>query len=377
MKLGVDSTFLYLKSGHIDGMGQYGLNLLREFKKEKNVKIVEYVNRAFRGQIDIDRVKKNGAYHSILPYLLSESFFNLFNFSLDEKQLDIDLFHSIDHRVPSFKKIPVVATIHDGVYFSNPNWIKTKFHKYKQQLMLNGAKRAKKIICVSNFSAKETIKWWGIDEKKIEVIYHGVDSKFFEILSKDNLNKILSKYGLKDKKYLLNISTLQPRKNHLNILKAFETLPKELKREFPLILVGGYGWGCEEAIAKIKELEAKDEVKWLKYLPQEDIYGLYQGSLTFIFPSLYEGFGFPIIEAFASKTPVITSNTTSLIEVAKKSAFLVNPNSINEISEAIKNLILNDSLRDEYINRGLNRVKEFSWEKSAKEHLRIFESLIK
>jgi glycosyltransferase involved in cell wall biosynthesis len=368
LKIAIDNTFSYLKDKNIDGMGIYTQNII-EYLKKDNVLVQEYISRAFRGQVDLDKVCESKAFLSSLPYLIHEALYNLTTYSMDEKKLDVDIFFSTDHRIPSFKNLPVVATVHDSIILSNPEWINTYFQRYKEYCFYKAAQRTEKIICISEYAKKDIIHYLNIPEEKCEVIYHGINEVFFET-KKDN--NVLKKYTLENKKYILFVSTIQPRKNHINLINAYNILPNKIKQEYELVFVGHYGWGCDDVLNAIKTLN----IKWLQQVSQNELYILLQQSSLFVFPSLFEGFGFPPLEAMASQVPVIASNKTTIPEVCEDAALYFDPLNIVDIRDKILDVLNNESLQKELIQKGIKQAKKFTWKKSAEKHLKLFKSIV-
>jgi alpha-1,3-rhamnosyl/mannosyltransferase len=187
--------------------------------------------------------------------------------------------------------------------------------------------------------------------------------------------QVLDKYNIK-KKFLLTVGTLQPRKNLDRVLLAYQSLPKDILSEYQLVIVGKRGWECSELIKKILFLEKQGLIKWLEFIPFNDLRALYQSSTSLVFPSLSEGFGLPIIEGFASKTPVITSNIPSILEVAGNAAYFVNPTSVEEIQYAISSLINNTGLVKNLIEKGSDRAKLFTMEEMGNKTMLVYKQFI-
>jgi len=218
------------------------------------------------------------------------------------------------------------------------------------------ANRGTEIIAVSKFGKWEAVNYLNINEEKITPIYHGVDTKVF------------TPSGKKDKKYFLHISQYQPKKNFNRILHAFQFIGKTTSNIELLAIVPGYpdNTHLSERIQIIYNM-----------LNQSDLVHYYQNAIGFIFPSIHESFGMPILEAMACGCPVITSNSTACEEIGKGSALLVNPRSIDEIRKAMEVLLENKTLREELSESGLEKVKNYAWKQSAENHLRLFKQVIK
>jgi len=178
------------------------------------------------------------------------------------------------------------------------------------------------------------------------------------------------------KNYFICIGTLQPRKNIERLIDAFLMLTIDMQKAYPLVIIGRAGWQCDELVKRIHALSIDKSIYWFYDVPTADKNRLLQSSFALVFPSLYEGFGLPILEAFIAETPVITSNITALPEVAGNAAILIDPYSIIGIAEAMKALIDDDALRQELIIKGKQRVKKFMWKKTAIDTLEVYKKFV-
>lgn len=378
MKIAIETSVFSPESGHIDGIGRYAENIYNNLQDEQHITL-----DGISLPLALDRelaLKKNNIIADGLPfkYDLLKSLVATSSYEPYFKNDDL-LFLPDFYRIPLVKNIPMIATIHDSIPLSHPEWVySSKFHQLKNNFRLKyTASFLERIICISEYAAKDVMKHFNIPENKIDIIYHGIDNNFFQIMDISRKQSILNKYGLLSKKYILHVSTFQPRKNQDGILAAYEKLSKNVQEEFPLVMVGKNGWGCEDTIIKLKHMEKTNGVKWLSSVNDDELCTLYQESTCFIFPSLYEGFGFPILEAMASNTPVITSNIGAMKEIAGEgNAYLVNPYDADELSDAMKELLNNTLLRNTLIQRGRAHAETFTWEKSAQKHVDVFKKMV-
>ena len=268
------------------------------------------------------------------------------------------------HTSPLFHRpgLKTVVTVHDlGAEYL------PQLHQLKQRLYLNWVtiyllKNATKLIAVSKATKDDLINKIGIDLKKIEVVYEGYDKDKFKIQN----SKIKNSVQAKD--YYLFVGTVQPRKNLARLIKAMVEISGNL------VIAGSKGWDADAIYALPKKLGIEKRIKFLGYVPDQDLPGLYSEAEAFVFPSLFEGFGLPILEAQASGCPVLTSNLSSMSEVAGKGAVYVNPYSVESIIEGMKSL-QSTANRLQLIKKGLENVKKFSWENCAKETLKVLESV--
>jgi glycosyltransferase involved in cell wall biosynthesis len=312
-----------------------------------------------------------------LPYLQSllTSTFMPTSFSKRIEQ-QIELFHSTDYLIPKFNHVPVVATIHDAAPLKYPNWCNPTLRRVKNWLLKNPIKYVDYVITISQAMIPDLVNYWGIDEKNIGITYLGVDKKWF--LTRSSAEKIatLAKYHL-NPGYILFAGCFQPRKNLDNILQAYMKLPTAVKTKHHLVLIGNFPWKNLLLENRIRELVSSGHATLLPNVTTDELQILFQCAKLFAFPSLYEGFGLPILEAFASKIPVITSNVFSCPEVAGDAAYLVNPYSIDEISNAMLTLLADEDFCQALITKGYERAQEMTWEKCMMKTIDIYRAILK
>lgn len=270
---------------------------------------------------------------------------------------------NLANTAPLFYKNQIV-TIHDLAFLRNPKWFSSKFYLYYKLLIPKIAENSLKIITVSNFSRKEIVNLLNIPEEKVGVIYNAVSQDFIE-LSRDNFE---NKYG----EYILSVASLDPRKNFKNLVLSFNKLNLKGTK---LVIVGSENKVFADQ--KLKSLiQENPNIILTGYVTDEELIGLYRNATFFIFPSLYEGFGLPPLEAMACGCPVVVSNAASLPEVCGDAAYYVNPYNVESIAEGMYKVLTDETLRQSLIQKGIERAKLFSWEKSAKEHIRVFEEVL-
>lgn len=287
----------------------------------------------------------------------------------------VDLFHATDHLIPKFSHIPVVATLMDAIPFSHPEWVRMDLAPFKRWLWRRAARWADHVITISEYSKTEIIKHFGVKPENISVTPLGVDARFFERIDEKQKAEVLKNHGLPET-FFIFVGTLQPRKNIERAIQAHAALPDRIRKSIPLVIVGRAGWGCDNLVADLRDPKKQISIRWLQYLPDFEVRALMQSASALIFPSLCEGFGLPVVEAFASGLPVITSNTTSLPEVAEDAALLVNPENIGEISDAMRQIVDVADLSAQLIDAGLRRAKQLSWESCTQKTLDIYKTVI-
>jgi glycosyltransferase involved in cell wall biosynthesis len=286
-----------------------------------------------------------------------------------------DLLHVTDYIVPKYKGIPIIATLHDAIPLQFSNWVNPRFRRVKNHFLRSIIRPANHIIALSHAIVPDLVSHWGVSYNKISIVYPGVSRKWFITIGDKTKKRVLQKYEI-DRKYMLFVGTLQPRKNICRMLQAYEDLPNRIKEEYSFILIGQAGWCNDEIFTHINKLTRQRHGKWLNYVPSCDIHALFQSAEFFIFPSLYEGFGLPILEAFASGLPVITSNISSMLEISGDASLMVDPYSVEAISEAMRQLCENESLKQDLARKGLERAQDFSWERCAQQTQDVYRQFI-
>lgn len=229
-----------------------------------------------------------------------------------------------------------------------------------------------KIIAISNSTKIDLMRYFHIPEHKIKVIYLGIDS-FYKPADTEEQTRVLNKYCIKQP-FILFVGTLEPRKNIPTLLKSFYKLKKN-KYPHKLVIVGRKGWRYRNIFEIISSLKLQDEIIFTGYVPEEDLPGLYSAANLFVYPSLYEGFGLPPLEAMACGCPVITSNTSSLPEIIGDGGVLVNPYDFEAFTKVIQNLIDDLSLKEELIKKGFSRSRFFSWKQCAKSTYEVYKDV--
>ena len=216
----------------------------------------------------------------------------------------------------------------------------------------------------------------GVPESRVSVIQNGVDAKWYKLFSENYIQSTLKYHGL-ERPYILFIGTIQKRKNLNVLLKAFDLLPPSLKDSHDVVVVGGLGKQDNDSIKVLLSAVEAQKIKWLDYCPDAQLVTLMQAAKCFVFPSLAEGFGLPILEAFAAGTPVIASNVTSIPEVAGDAALLFDPRQPEELAVKLTDVLSHQRLVSDLVAKGLKRSKGFSWDRTAAETLAVYQSVTK
>jgi glycosyltransferase involved in cell wall biosynthesis len=243
----------------------------------------------------------------------------------------------------------------------------------KRILVNRTLKKAKKIICISEFTKNEIKKYFpNVDEKKIEVIHNGF--AYNKINLKGQQVRLDDKVRI-TKKYLLYVGTIAPHKNIERLIQAFYNIKKQ-GYDYQLVIAGKRGWMYEGVFQTVKKLNLENEVIFTGYISDDVLELLYKKSEIFCFVSMYEGFGFPPLEAMAREIPVLTSNVASIPEVVGDAAYIVNPYNVDDIAKGMVELLTEGKLRSNLIQKGLERVKKFTWDECAKQTFEVYRKVI-
>jgi len=376
MRVGFGITALVCSQvqGGVDGIGNYTRELMARLDENPDVSLFQVLYGGTKKDFsDID-----------CPFIRFSKYTKLVALSVatgisfhgsGKLKKSIDLVHATDHYIPRHRNIPVVATLHDAIPLSHPEWVNAGFRKLKNTLWKRAAHWAAHIITISEYSKQEIAHYFAIDAQKISVIPNGVDERWFRPVDEQARNKVLKQYNL-PRHYFLVVGTLQPRKNIARIIEAYRSLPAGIRHEVPLIVVGRAGWRCENVVEMLTSPAAGDSLRWLKHLPDDDLFAVLKGATALVFPSLCEGFGLPVVEAFAAGTPVITSNTTALPEVAGDAALLVNPLDVADIAAAMQSMLEQPELANVLRRKGKERALAYSWDVTAAMTLDVYQKTL-
>jgi len=283
----------------------------------------------------------------------------------------LDLLHSPDFIPPFQRRWKSVITIHDLNFLAYPHFLTPEAARYYGQID-QAVRRADGIIAVSESTKRDIVRLTGVRESKIQVIYEGTNPVFRPLNGyEDEIRAMKRKYGI-TKDFILFVSTIEPRKNIPTLLRAFRRLLDDYHADVQLVLAGRKGWLFDEVFRTANELRLEGDVLFLGRVPTSDLVLLYNAARAFAFPSLYEGFGLPPLEAMACGTPTVVSNVSSLPEVVGDAALLVDPNEVDELTVALWRLLSDEELRQQLIAKGFKRVQCFSYEKMARETLELY-----
>lgn len=317
---------------------------------------------------ELDGFKNFQSKIASFPPTILEIFWNKLHVYPIEKIIDVvDIFHSSDWTQPKIANLNTkkVTTIHDMVPYLFASSLPKKIVENQKKRMELVKKEVDFIIADSQTTKDDIVKFLEIPEEKIQVVYLAADPAF-KNQSDEKVSVVMEKYKIK-KPYILSVATQEPRKNIQKLIDVFTQI-QQRRPELHLVLSGKYGWG--------PGFRTAENVIWTDYISEEDLMCLYSGCRVFVYPSLYEGFGLPVLEAMACGAPVITSNNSSMAEISRDAAILVDPRSTSQLTRAIEMILdLNLENYQKMVRASLYRAKAYTWTKTARETLKIYEQL--
>lgn len=289
-----------------------------------------------------------------------------------------DITHFFNYILPPGVEGRTVVTVHDMVYKAFPETVRGRTRLMLNMGLKSSMERADRIVTDSEFSKSEIIKYFPEHEGKIRVVPCGVNSEMFSpCTDSGRIEEVRSSLGISGD-YFLYLGTIEPRKNLERLIMAYGHFIEESGEGAPeLVLAGGKGWLYDGIFARVRSMGLENKVIFTKYVPSEDMAPLMSGALAFVFPSLYEGFGMPPLEAMSCGTPVLCSGAASLPEVTGDCAVICDPYSVRSITAGLRKLYRDSGLRRELSTKGLERAKDFTWERSAEMLMEIYEELMK
>ena len=282
----------------------------------------------------------------------------------------VDLFYSPDFVLPPSRPgTRTLLTVHDLSFLRYPDHFVPKLVRYLERVVPASVARADRVLADSEATRADLIRLLGTPPEKVEVLYSGVDARFRPEPEPGEQERLRTRYGL-DRPYVLSVGTLQPRKNFVRLIRAFAHLPDTGR---VLVIAGGRGWLYESVLEEAAR--HPDRVRILGFVEDADLPALYRGADLFVFPSFYEGFGLPVLEAMACGVPVVCSGVSSLPEVAGDAALLVDPEDEDGLMGAMERALEDEGLRQEMMARGRARAAQFTWEQAARRLMGVFASL--
>lgn len=287
------------------------------------------------------------------------------------RQKRIDLVHGLAFVTPLLSPCPTVVTIFDLSFLRFPESFRQANRTYLRLFTSLSARRARRVIAISEHTKRDVVHLLGIPAEKVEVIYCGVETNFYPRPVAE-VQAFRQQRGLPER-FVLFVGTLEPRKNVRRLIEAYAQIRN---LGVKLVIVGGKGWLYDDIFASVERLGLSDEVLFAGYVPAEELPFWYNAAKLFVFPSLYEGFGLPPLEAMACGTPVISSDAASLPEVVGEAGLMVAPQDVDGLAEAMRQVLGDQGLREQLRERGLQQARQFSWEKIAQQTITVYQQVL-
>ena len=374
MNIGFDAKRLFK---NFTGLGNYSRTLvqgLNEFYPENNYHL-------FTPSVSINNETQyfinDNKFNIVTPQNGIKALWRTTGCTKEINALNLDIYHGLSHELPiGIKKTSAksIVTIHDLIYKTFPDDfspIDILIYDFKFKY---SCRNADKIIAISKSTKNDIIKYYKIPEKKIDVVYQSCHSNFKRILSKDEINNVINKYNLPGE-YILYVGSIIKRKNLLGIVKALNLLKDKIN--IPLVVIGKGNSYLNEVKKQIYATGIEDRIIFTTDIKFTDLPAVYQKALLFVYPSKYEGFGIPLIEALWSQTPVVTSHTSSLPEAAGPGAFYCNPEEASSIADGIFKILHDTSYAQELVKSGFKHVQKFENKRTTTQLMNIYKTIVK
>ena len=285
-----------------------------------------------------------------------------------------DILHATDNVLPCVTGMRTVVTLHDLAFRVYPQTHQRLNRWYLRLAMPRMLRAADAVIAVSHATARDAVRWYGVDAARLHVIHEGVEARFRPV-GAEEVERVRAAYGLPER-FIVHVGTIEPRKNLLTLLEAYRLLRAQ-GTDCPLVMVGKRGWQSAPFYDARREWGMEPHVRLLGAIPDDDLVAIYSAAEVLVAPSLYEGFGLPVLEAMACGTPVVCSNSASLPEVAGDAALLVAAMDVKGLAIAVRSVLDDKVLRQDLRAKGLRRAAAFTWERAAHETLRLYRQLLR
>ncbi len=372
MRIGIEAQRIFRPKKH--GMDVVAIELIRNLQQiDRKNEYVVFCNKGVKDDTIVASSNFQIDKFSTLTYAHWEQLY----LPLEVKKQKLDLLHCTANTAPLRCKAPILLTLHDIIYLENVDFKGTAYQNlgnlYRRWVVPKIAKKASLILTVSQFEKENILRRLQLPEDKVEVLYNGVSPQFNANYPAQQIEEFRNRYGLPSQ-YIMFLGNTAPKKNTFNVIKAYVDLCTEFHNEIPMVLLDYRKELVVKILEELKQPGLLNRFIFPGYVPHHQIPLMYNAATIFLYPSLRESFGLPILEAMACGTPVITSTTSSMPEIAGDAARLVDPFNFKEISLAMNDILTNDSLQKEYKEKGIQRAKAFTWKASAEKLLGIYEN---
>ena len=371
MRIGIDARFY---SSAFTGIGRYVYELIEHLLKidHKNHYVLFFNDPNFEKFIP-----PRGGVEKVLVNAKHYSFDEQWKFLKILRAHKLDLMHFTHFNAPILYRKPCIVTIHDLTLHFYPGrkmagWISRMGYNLTIRSII---KRAKKVVAVSKNTKTDIVKLLNVNPEKIKVIHEGVNHQFHRLKDGNQVEQFKANYGF-IKPYILYTGVWRSHKNLVNLIKAFAILKHKYKFPGILVITGKEDPWYPEVKQTVRAEHLEGDVRFTGLVPEEDLVLLYNGALLYVFPSFYEGFGLPALEAFACGIPVCASHSSSLPEICGNAAVFFDPTSPHDMADKISSVILNPQKAEELVQKGYARLKDFSWEKMAQETLEVYNAAL-
>jgi glycosyltransferase involved in cell wall biosynthesis len=355
------------------GIGTYVRNLLRHLSRiDSTTEYVLFCRAEDCG--DLEELGENfrAVPEPARPYSASEQL----RIPMDLRREGIDLFHAPHYVLPPLTPCKSVVTIHDCIHLRFPQYLPNRLaYAYARSSLWFATHRSNRVLTVSEASKRDILRYFRVPDRKIDVIYNAIDERFGAPPTSEEIERVRDRYQL-NAPFVLYAGNIKPHKNLERLIEAFHTLRRGDLEHVKMLIIGDEISKYATLRRAVHRYKLHKHVRFFGFVPDKTLAVLYRLARAFVFPSLYEGFGLPPLEAMASGTPVITSNLSSLPEVVGDAALLIDPYDADAIADAMRRVLLDSDLREDLRQRGLRRVAEFSWDRSVRRIREIYEEVL-
>jgi len=356
------------------GIGTYVRNLLRQLARQEDAN--DYI--VLCREPDLDQVEELGPrFRAVVEPAKTYSVAEQFAIPMDLRREAADLFHAPHYVLPPLTPCRAVVTIHDCIHLRFPQYLPSKLgYAYARAQMWTATHRAGRVITVSEASKRDILRYFRVPESQIDVIYNAIDERFWHAPDPEEVARVRERYRLTDP-FVLYAGNIKPHKNLERLIESFHLLRQHSPdlKDVQLLIIGDEISKYATLRRAVHRNKLHKHVRFFGFVSDQTLAALYRLANAFVFPSLYEGFGLPPLEAMASGTPVITSNVSSLPEVVGDAALMIDPYEPSAIAEAMQRVLTDAALRADLRERGLARAREFSWERSIERVRQIYEEV--
>jgi glycosyltransferase involved in cell wall biosynthesis len=358
------------------GIGRYAASLARALADYQPGRIALFYNRVHGSHPPpgLEALQARTVHAGYKPWRMAVWLGHLTRIGFNRLVPGAQLFHATEHLLPPLHGVPTVLTVHDMIFKLFPEHQKRLNFWYLNATMPLYCRRAGAIVTVSESSKQDIVAHYGLDPAKVTVVYEAAAPEFVPA-SREAVEGIRRRYGLPGP-YAIHVGTIEPRKNLTRLIEALQLL-REAGLTVPLLVVGGKGWLYDDFFQRLERLEIADAVHFPGYVPSSDLPLLYSAATIAVMPSVYEGFGLPVLEAMACGTPVVSSDASSLPELGGRAARYFDPYDVEAVAETIRKVWVDQDLRAEMRQQGLAQAASFSWQRAATQTWAIYERLLR